>query len=57
VLELLGTYDPRGGGNVAVDRGAVSRWVGNGAQLSDTVRSLLRATPDEAPATPSATTA
>jgi len=51
VLELLGTYDPRGGGKVLVDRVAVNRWVGLGAQLSDTVNSLLRKLRDEAPAT------
>jgi small subunit ribosomal protein S16 len=41
VLELLGTYDPRKG-DVQVKRTAIDTWVGRGAHLSDTVRSLLR---------------
>lgn len=41
VIELIGTYDPRKG-DVQVKRTALDSWVGRGAQLSDTVRSLLR---------------
>jgi small subunit ribosomal protein S16 len=54
VLELLGTYDPRGGGKISVDRVAVNRWVGLGAQLSATVNSLLRKVREDAPAAPTA---
>ena len=42
VLEQVGTYDPRGGGGVSVDEDAVERWLDRGAQMSDTVRSLVR---------------
>ena len=41
-LEQLGTYDPRGGGAVTLREGAIDRWVERGAQMSDTVASLLR---------------
>jgi small subunit ribosomal protein S16 len=41
VLELIGTYDPRKG-DVQVKRTSLDSWIGRGAQLSDTVRSLLR---------------
>ena len=49
VLEFLGTYDPRAG-TVEVRRDRVQAWVDRGAQLSDTVRSLLRRPVAEAPA-------
>jgi small subunit ribosomal protein S16 len=42
VLEQLGTYDPRGGGGVNVNEPALEGWVSRGAQLSDTVGSLMR---------------
>ena len=41
VLEFLGTYDPRSG-NADLRRDRVQAWIGNGAQLSDTVSSLMR---------------
>ena len=41
VLEFLGTYDPRVGA-IEIRRDRVQAWVDQGAQLSDTVRSLLR---------------
>lgn len=45
VLETLGTYDPRGGGGVtAIKLDKVQAWVDKGAQLSDTVRSLVKQT-------------
>jgi len=59
VLQTLGTYDPRGGGAVRCDEASLERWVSRGAQLSDTVRSLIRrqrrvaarsASPPQAPA-------
>lgn len=47
-IESLGTYDPRGGGAATLRREAIEEWVGKGAQLSDTVRSLLRRDRDAA---------
>ena len=41
-LENLGTYDPRGGGTVEVREDAVERWVQQGAQVTETVGSLIR---------------
>jgi small subunit ribosomal protein S16 len=41
VLEILGTYDPRGRGATEIKLDRVQTWVGRGAQLSDTVRSLV----------------
>ena len=54
-LESLGTYDPSGPGGVALNEVAIERWISRGAQLSDTVRSLLRRQrrAGEAAATPS----
>ncbi|MDI6452925.1 30S ribosomal protein S16 [Peloplasma aerotolerans] len=40
-LEILGTYDPLLG-KVAVDSEKVQKWLGNGAQPTDTVRSLFK---------------
>jgi small subunit ribosomal protein S16 len=40
-LELLGTYDPILG-LVSVDSDKVSKWIGNGAQPTDTVKSLFK---------------
>jgi small subunit ribosomal protein S16 len=42
VLENLGTYDPRGGDATEIKLDKVQAWVDRGAQLSDTVRSLLK---------------
>ena len=42
ILELLGTYDPRGTGGIQYSEAALAKWVGQGAQVSDTVASLLR---------------
>ena len=42
-LEILGWYDPKREGrnwNLKTDR--ISHWVGKGAQVSETVRSLLK---------------
>jgi|COG998Drversion2_1049125.scaffolds.fasta_scaffold22470_1 small subunit ribosomal protein S16 len=48
VLETLGTYDPRGvGGVTAIKLDKVQAWVDKGAQLSDTVRSLVKQTKRE----------
>ncbi|MCR9095029.1 MAG: 30S ribosomal protein S16 [bacterium] len=41
-LEFLGTYDPRiDPASLNLDLDAIEAWVGKGAQLSDTVRSLV----------------
>jgi len=42
VLEFLGTYDPRAEGAVQVKQSALEAWQAKGAQMSDTVKSLLR---------------
>ena len=41
-LEILGTYDPRVGWSTRLDIDKIDAWVARGAQLSDTVRSLVR---------------
>lgn len=42
-IESLGQYDPRKEGDeVKLDMERVDHWVGKGAQVSDTVRSLLK---------------
>lgn len=50
-IEILGSYDPHGekGKGLAVKKDRVDYWVGNGAQLSPTVASLV------SPATPKKT--
>jgi small subunit ribosomal protein S16 len=42
VLEVLGTYQPRKDGEVAVKLDALDRWLENGAQMTDTVASLIK---------------
>lgn len=42
-LEILGTYDPaQKGVNADVNLERVDAWIANGAQPSDTVRSLIK---------------
>ena len=42
-VEILGHYNPRTKpAKVVIDRERISYWVGKGAQLSDTVRTLLK---------------
>jgi small subunit ribosomal protein S16 len=42
-LEFLGTYDPRSvPSRIEIETGRVEAWVAKGAQLSPTVRSLVR---------------
>lgn len=42
-LEILGWYDPkRTGENFVLKMDRIEHWKGNGAQLSDTVKSLVR---------------
>ena len=40
-LEIIGTYDPLIG-KVLVDAEKVQKWLGNGAQPTDTVKSLFK---------------
>lgn len=50
-LEFLGTYDPQGEpATIQLDHAGIQAWVDKGAQLSDTVRSLLKQSPAEAAA-------
>ncbi len=52
-LEFLGTYDPRPTPEIIDLRTeAIEAWVAKGAQLSDTVRSLLRRHQRQASAQP-----
>jgi len=42
-LEFLGTYDPKANpGGIQVRADAIAAWVAKGAQLSPTVKSLVR---------------
>ncbi len=42
-IEEVGTYDPtKNPAAVTVDAEAVKKWIGNGAQPTDTVRALLK---------------
>jgi small subunit ribosomal protein S16 len=40
-LDILGTYEPLQG-KVSVDAEKVQKWIGNGAQPTDTVKSLFK---------------
>ncbi|MDL2292030.1 30S ribosomal protein S16 [Acholeplasma sp. OttesenSCG-928-E16] len=40
-LEIIGTYNPLDG-EVKVDSEKANKWIGNGAQPTDTVKSLFR---------------
>ena len=42
VLEQLGTYFPLADGAVSVDEAKFENWVSKGAELSDTVGSLIK---------------
>ena len=49
-LEFLGTYDPKfEPAMINLDHAGIQAWVDKGAQLSDTVRSLLKKSPAVAP--------
>jgi small subunit ribosomal protein S16 len=42
-IEIIGNYDPKKPGeNYAVDLSRVDYWIKNGAQPSDTVRSIIK---------------
>ena len=50
-LEQIGTYDPqRPMGEAKVNRGRLDHWVGVGAQISTTVKKVLREQAKTAPA-------
>ena len=56
-VEIVGHYNPRTKpAKVDIDRARIDHWVGKGAQLSDTVRTLLKGHLS-APATADAATA
>jgi len=40
-IELLGTYDPKGGGKAVLKKDRYDYWMGVGAIPTDTVRSLV----------------
>jgi small subunit ribosomal protein S16 len=54
VLELLGTYDPRGTGGIQYSEPALAKWIEQGAQLSDTVATLVKRHKRAAAQSPSA---
>jgi small subunit ribosomal protein S16 len=54
VLEQLGTYEPRGTGGIQYSEAALAKWLERGAQLSDTVRTLVIRHKRAAGASPSA---
>lgn len=42
-LEILGTYDPRNkNSGINLDAPAIKNWIARGAEISETVRKLLR---------------
>ena len=42
-IEIIGNYDPKKKGtNYKIDVNRVDHWVKNGAQMSDTVRSIVK---------------
>ena len=42
-IEIIGNYDPKKKGtNYKVDLARIDHWVKNGAQMSDTVRSIVK---------------
>lgn len=42
-LDLIGTYDPhQDPPEISIDEEKISKWIGNGAQPSDSVSSLLK---------------
>jgi len=42
-IEIIGNYDPKKTGtNYKVDLDRIDHWVKNGAQMSDTVRSIVK---------------
>jgi small subunit ribosomal protein S16 len=50
VLETVGRYNPqRQPSEIVLDRERIEHWIARGAQPSETVRNLLRATDREAP--------
>lgn len=54
-IELLGTYDPKGGGKAVLKKERYDYWLGVGAIPSDTVRSLIPRAVDHAATKPAPT--
>jgi small subunit ribosomal protein S16 len=47
-LQFLGTYDPKvDPARIKLDHAGIQAWVEKGAQLSDTVRSLIKQSPPQ----------
>jgi small subunit ribosomal protein S16 len=54
-IEIIGTYDPKKPGhNSTLDIERAEYWISNGAQASDTVRSLIKKNKELAAAKPAA---
>jgi small subunit ribosomal protein S16 len=51
-IELLGTYDPKGGGKAVLKQDRYAYWIGVGAIPSDTVKSLIPRAVDYATTNP-----
>lgn len=50
-IEIVGNYDPKkAGANYSVKLERIDHWVKNGAQMSDTVRSIVKKARAAAPA-------
>jgi small subunit ribosomal protein S16 len=50
-IELVGNYDPKkAGDNANIDLSRIDYWIQNGAQPSDTVRSIIKKARKKAPA-------
>jgi small subunit ribosomal protein S16 len=50
-IEIVGNYDPKkAGANYSVKLERIEHWVKNGAQMSDTVRSIVKKARAAAPA-------
>jgi small subunit ribosomal protein S16 len=51
-IELLGTYDPKGGGKAVLKKDRYDYWIGVGAIPTDTVKSLIPRAVDHAATLP-----
>lgn len=41
-LDILGTYDPKSGNVINLNKEGINQWIKKGAQLSDRVRAILK---------------
>ncbi|HEK25277.1 MAG: 30S ribosomal protein S16 [Hydrogenobaculum sp.] len=41
-LDILGTYDPKSGNVINLNKEAIDQWIKKGAQLSDRVKAILK---------------